>query len=155
MLFNIRFAKEDDLGAIAAMIMAWNRELPEEIRFFEGGAAEAERSANILIYSDAYITKVIDGPNETAGGYALGIHTGVFSERPYGQVLCWYVKPKYRGHDMLGLKMLLDALKMARDFKLDRLEASPWVQDVGTQRVLQRLNFIPACVTHMRKVQYV
>lgn len=152
---KLRQATEADIGYIATMVMQWQRELPEDLRFFQGTAADAERAAVILATAPHVLTKLaVKDDGTLMGGYSIIITRGVFSHVPYGQMLCWYVEPQHRGHAMVGGKMLMDAMAETNERGLSRLEVNPWHMDQGTKAVLERLQFVPACTTYMRQVQH-
>lgn len=148
---ELRKATERDLGKVAYMIMKWHREIPDEVKFFDGTSQQAEQAAEYLIKLPNYLTMLVEEDGEVVAGYSLNIIHGVFENRKYGQLVCWYVLPQYRGHRFLGIRLLTHAIKTAQELHLDRIEANPWYKDEGTKAVLQRLRFAPACTTYMKR----
>lgn len=149
---KLRRPEERDLGRIAHMIMKWNRELPEEVRFFEGTPQQAETAATQMINNSMFVGKVADVGGELAGAYAIAIQQGVFWEKPYGKLFCWYVYPQYRGPRMIGFKMLMDAIKMAKEMGLGYFEVIPWGNDEGAKQVLRRLRFQPTSLAYVKRI---
>lgn len=150
---QIRNVTARDKGMLAYMVMCWHNELPSEVRFFSGDAQQAERTANILTDSGPhFITRGMFDGNEACGGYSIAVQRGVFSDEVYGQLLCWYVFPKYRGTKLLGVKLLLDAIHTAKEHNLSRLEVNPWCADACAHTVLRRLGFNAASTKYMKRM---
>ena len=147
--FELRQAKAEDVGQLAYIMMLWRQELPPESRFFGEEAWIAERAAQIAIFNPSYLTKVLmDGDKMIAESITIKNDEGFFSPLPFGVLLSVYVKPEYRGHLLLGYKLLCDAVKSAKDMGMSRVEFNPMVNDRGTALVLKRLGFKPICTTH-------
>jgi len=143
---KIREVKSSDVGMIAYLILKWDNELPSWVKQVHGRADYAERAARLVVDNPSkFIARLAHADDgQMIGGYCINRATGVFNPEPYGQLLMWYVLPSFRGNRLYGLRLLVDALRMAKKEKLIRLEAFPWADQENVERVLNRLGFIEA-----------
>lgn len=156
MPFNIRQAQPEDVGEIAYMIMNWAKdELPEAVRIMEPTAAQAERTARLIVFLPHYITRVMENGQGVVGAYVILRFTeGTFGDEPYGSLLGVYVKPEHRGFKACGLRLLMDAQEQARHSGLSRLEVNPMPKSRGMGHILKRMGYEPLCVTHVKRLSH-
>ena len=111
---EFREARPEDIGQLAYIMMLWRQELPPECQFFGEEAWIAERAAQVAVHDPAYLVKVLVDEDKIVGETVIVKHTeGLFSPYPYGVILSVYVRPEYRGHRLLGYKLLCDAVESA------------------------------------------
>ncbi len=139
----LRKATLDDVGTLAYYIMKWDAELPVWLRRLHGDAVHAETLARVAVTSPNMLTYMLECQGEIVGGLCIVVSPGFFSPKPFGQLLMWYVRPESRG-GLHGFRLLTRAVELARAHKLELLQVHPWADDVGAQRVLERLGFIQA-----------
>ena len=146
---EFREARPEDIGQLAYIMMLWRQELPPECQFFGEEAWIAERAAQVAVHDPAYLVKVLVDEDKIVGETVIVKHTeGLFSPYPYGVILSVYVRPEYRGHRLLGYKLLCDAVESAKQMGLTRVEFNPMVDDRGAAMILKRMGFKPLCTTH-------
>lgn len=153
--FELRQAKSEDIGQLAYIMMLWRQELPEECRFFGEEAWIAERAAQKAVCDPSYIVKVLLDEDKIIGdSVTIKFAEGFFSPYPYGVILSVYVRPEYRGHRLLGYKLLRDAVESAKKMGLARVEFNSMINDRGTAMVLKRMGFKPICTTHFLELNH-
>lgn len=153
--FELREARPEDIGQLAYIMMLWRRELPEDCRFFGEEAWIAERAAQIAVHSPAYLVKVLmDGDKIVGETVTIKNNEGFFSPQPFGIILSVFVRQEYRGHKLLGYKLLCDAVDTAKKLGMSRVEFNPMVGDRGTSLVLKRMGFKPICTTHFLELNH-
>ena len=146
----IRKATKEDIGRIAYLILKWDAELPAELRMLDGDIPYAEQAAGLVVTSDQFYLCVLEIEGALAGGYCLHAAQGVFSPKKYGQLLMWYVEPKYRG-GRHGYKMLRHAIDVTKQSGLAWLEVNPWSDSRGAHSVLKKLGFTEAVHTFVMR----
>lgn len=152
---ELRVAQPKDIGQIAYVILRWFGELPSEQRFFPGESWQAERTAELMVYSPKHLTKVLMQGDELIGlSSIIKNNSGVFSPQPYAVIFAVYVKPEYRGHRMIGLKLFKEAIKSAAELGMYRVESNPMYGDRGTAAVLKRMGFNPLCNTYFKELNH-
>lgn len=152
---ELRVAQPQDIGQIAYVILRWYEELPADQRFFAGESWQAERAAELMVYSPKHLTKVLMEGDDLVGlNSIIKNNAGVFSPEPYATIFAVYVKPEYRGHRMLGLKLFKEAVKSAAKLGMSRVESNPMYGDRGTAAVLMRMGFKPLCNTLFKELNH-
>ena len=152
---EFREARPEDIGQLAYIMMLWRQELPSECRFFGEEAWIAERAAQIAVNNSSYITKVLVDKDKMVGETITVKHAeGFFSPYPYGVILSVYVRQEYRGHRLLGYKLLCDAVESAKKMGLSRVEFNPMADGRGAALILKRMGFKPICTTHFLELSH-
>lgn len=150
---NLRQATREDVGLIAYLILKWDAELPPHLRMLNGNAQAAERAANIAASTpEQFYTCLLEMDGVLVGGYCLHSALGIFSPQRYGQLLMWYVDPKYRGGRQ-GYQMLKDAISVTKLSGLAWLEVNPWADSRGAHKILNKLGFVEAVHTFVKRME--
>ena len=153
---KIRPATREDIGELAYMILQWaTNELPENLGLMDSTAWQSERTAQLIVSSNSYVTRVLDDNGQVVGAYVMMLYgNGTFGSEPYASLLGVYVKPDKRSYKFHGLKLIMDAQQIATELGLSRLEINPMPGSKGMQAVLQRLGYLPMCITHTKRLNH-
>jgi L-amino acid N-acyltransferase YncA len=136
----IRRAVIDDVGDGAYLMLKWDSELPEHIKALEGNAKHAESIATLVITNPRFHTFVVERDDRLIAAYSLSITGDLFTPHPVAIMCMWYVLPEYR-HEMIGVRLLLDAIKYAKSLNVSRMDVAPWADSMNADRLLTRKSF--------------
>lgn len=152
MAIEIRQPTLAESGDLAYMILMWDAELPDHVRELNGDAGRAEQVVRFLMSDPRAIKRIAYDDGKPIGGFCLRCMERLYSPRPVGELIMWYVKPPYRGGRLLGLRLLQEATRLAHEQGFEWIEATMWADSANGQRTLERLGFEQHSTRHIKRV---